>query len=111
MQYVPFDDAEIETPSEGWRRAGLFSSQTVSVDWFTKPAHHVSESHTHEHEQIFVILEGEFVLHTQAESVTLTRFDSAWVDSNEEHYSENPTSSPTIGLNIFAPGRDFPYWT
>lgn len=110
MRYVQFEDAEIESPAEGWRRAGLSSSESVSVDWFQKPAGHVSELHGHPNEQIFVILDGEFILYTEEESVQLGRFDSAWVDANERHYSENPGETPTIGLNIFSPGREFPYW-
>lgn len=110
MKYVKFDDAEIETPADGWRRAGLSSSESVSVDWFQKPASHVSEMHNHENEQIFVILEGEFILHTEEESVHLERYDTAWVDAYEPHYSENPSTKPAIGLNVFAPGREFPYW-
>lgn len=110
MKYVAFEEADTEIPSEGWRRAGLSRSEAVSVDWFQKPAGHVSELHAHENEQVFVILEGEFVLHTETESAQLGRYDSAWVEANEAHYSENPSMSPTIGLNIFAPGREFPYW-
>lgn len=110
MKSILFEEAASETPAGGWRRVGLCSSDAVSVDWFRKPAGHVSEMHAHENEQIFVILEGEFILHTEIESVRLGRYDSAWVDANEPHYSENPTASPTIGLNVFAPGREFPYW-
>lgn len=111
MEYVRFDDAEEENPAEGWRRAGLVSRDAVSVDWFEKPPGHVSEKHSHDHEQIFVVLEGTVVLHTERESVTLGRYDTAWVDGGEAHWSENPGSEPATGLNIFAPGREFPYWS
>ena len=111
MEHVQFENAEVETPAERWQRAGLIGRDTVSVDWFQKPPGHTSEMHSHENEQIFVVLEGEFMLHTVDESVSLGRYDTAWVDSWEEHYSENPGKEPAIGLNIFAPGRAFPYWS
>ncbi|WP_084383826.1 cupin domain-containing protein [Halalkalicoccus paucihalophilus] len=111
MQYTKFDDADTENPAEGWRRTGLMSRDTVSVDWFEKPPGHQSEQHNHENEQIFVILSGEFILHTEEESVVLNQYDTAWVDGWEEHWSENPGNEPTTGLNIFAPGREFPYWS
>lgn len=111
MKYIRFDDADVEHPSEGWRRAGLMSREAVSVDWFEKPPGHRSEKHSHENEQIFVIIEGTFVLHTERESVTLGPYDAAWVDAGEKHWSENPGPEPTIGLNVFAPGRAFPYWS
>lgn len=66
--------------------------------------------HSHENEQIFVILNGEFILHTEDDSVRLSTYDTAWVDEWENHYSENPGERPCIGLNIFAPDREFPYW-
>ncbi|XVH33231.1 cupin domain-containing protein (plasmid) [Haloferacaceae archaeon DSL9] len=111
MEYIRFAEAEEETPAEGWRRVGLVGSDAVSVDWFQKPPKHVSEMHSHEHEQIFVVLDGEFILHTPEASVALGQYDTARVDSWEEHCSENPGEKPTIGLNIFAPGRTFPYWS
>lgn len=111
MKYVRFDNAEVENPSEGWQRAGLISRDAVSVDWFEKPPGHNSEKHSHKNEQIFVILKGTFVLHTEHKSVTLNPLDTAWVGSWEEHWSENPGTEPTTGLNIFAPGREFPYWS
>jgi mannose-6-phosphate isomerase-like protein (cupin superfamily) len=90
MKYVVFDEAEIETPGAEWRRAGLVNSEGISVDWFQKPPGHVSERHSHENEQVFVILDGKFILHTEDESVQLSQNDTAWVDAWEEHYSENP---------------------
>lgn len=111
MEFTRFDDAAVERPAEGWRRAGLVASDALSVDWFEKPPGHVSERHSHEHEQVFVVISGTFVLHTDDESVTLGPRDTARVDSWEEHYSENPSDEPCTGLNIFAPGREFPYWT
>lgn len=79
--------------------------------WFVKPPGHKSEKHSHENEQIFVILERTFILHTKQERVTLKHMDVALVEFWEEHWSENPGSEPASGLNIFSPGRKFPYWT
>ena len=111
MKYIRFEQAQVEHPAPGWSRAGLASLEEVSVDWFVKPAGHISEKHSHENIQVFVILEGAFILHTEQESVTLQAMDVAWVDPWELHWSENPGKEPTRGLNIFSPGRAFPYWT
>lgn len=92
MKYVRFDDAEVESSSEGWRRAGLMSCAAVSVDWFERPPGHKSRRHSHESEQVFVVLTGSLELHTEQESVTLHPLDTAWVDAWEEHWSENPPS-------------------
>ncbi len=85
MEYVRLEDAAKERPAEGWQRAGLISKKAISVDWFEKPPGHVSDRHSHENEQVFVVLDGEFVLYTDEESVALGRYDTAWVDSEELH--------------------------
>jgi quercetin dioxygenase-like cupin family protein len=111
MEFTRFDEAAVEEPGEGWRRAGLLGSEALSVDWFEKPPGHVSERHSHEHEQVFVVLRGTLVLHIDDESVTLRPRDAARVEPWEDHYTENPTEESCTGLNAFAPEREFPYWT
>ena len=111
MEHVRFDAATEEAPAAGWHRAGLVAAEALSVDWFEKPPGHVSDRHHHEHVQGFVVLSGRFVLHTDDGAVELGPLDAAWTEADEPHWSENPGDEPTTGLNVFAPGRAFPYWT
>lgn len=111
MEHAKFADAVEERPGAGWRRVGLVGSEPLSIDWFEKPSGHVSERHHHAHVQAFVVLSGRLTLHTDTDAVELGPLDAAWTVPDEPHWSENPGEEPTTGLNVFAPGRAFPYWT
>ncbi|MFB6254747.1 MAG: cupin domain-containing protein [Halobacteriaceae archaeon] len=111
MEEVPFQDARRYEPEEGWQRVSLAGSDRFTIEWFEKPPGHSSPMHDHENEQLCVVLEGELTIYTEDESVTLSQFDSVWLDAWESHRVENTGSSTAIGLDIFAPGRDFDFWT
>ncbi|QDX39887.1 cupin domain-containing protein [Salarchaeum sp. JOR-1] len=111
MEPVDFDDAETYEPDEGWGRKALAGSDTFSFEWFEKPAGHSSPMHDHENEQVCVCLEGELTIYTEDDSVTLDEYDSVHLDSWEEHRVENTGDERAVGLDVFAPGRSFDFWT
>jgi len=41
----------------------------------------------------------------------LEQFDSVWLDSWESHRVANESDELAVGLDIFAPGRSFDFWT
>jgi hypothetical protein len=43
--------------------------------------------------------------------VTLTKYDAARLERWEEHRIENMGDELAIGLDVFAPGRSFDFWT
>jgi quercetin dioxygenase-like cupin family protein len=112
MDVVNFDDAESYEPEDGWRRVSTAGSDAFSFEWFEKPVGHSSPMHSHENEQVCMVLEGELTLHSETgESVVLTEYDSALIDSWEEHAVENAGDELAVGLDVFAPGRSFDFWT
>ncbi|WP_430506331.1 cupin domain-containing protein [Haloparvum sp. PAK95] len=111
MEHVPFDDAEKYEPDEGWMRASLAGSDRATFEWFEKPPGHSSPMHDHENEQVCVCLEGELTVHTEEESVTLEQYDSVHLDAWESHRVENESDERAVGLDVFAPGRGFDFWT
>jgi quercetin dioxygenase-like cupin family protein len=122
---VSFDDAESYEPDEGWRRVSLAGSDQFSFEWFEKPPGHSSPLHDHENEQVCVCLQGELtvtVAHdpdhdhgdgegAATESVTLHEHDSVLLESGEPHRVENTGDDRAVGLDVFAPGRSFDFWT
>lgn len=56
-------------------------------------------------------LEGELTVHTGNGSVTLSEYDSVWLDAWESHRIENAGDERAVGLDVFAPGRSFDFWT
>jgi len=68
--------------------------------------------HDHENEQVCLVLEGELALHSEdGSSTTLQQYDSAWLESWETHAVENTGDEMAVGLDVFAPGRSFDFWT
>jgi quercetin dioxygenase-like cupin family protein len=112
MQLQPFDDAETYEPEEGWRRVSLAGSDRFSFEWFEKPPGHSSPMHHHENEQVCICLQGELTLYNEAgERATLGPYDSALLESDEPHRVENEGDELAVGLDVFAPGRSFDFWT
>lgn len=111
MEQVAFDEAETYEPEEGWRRVALAGSDQFTFEWFEKPAGHSSPMHDHENEQVCLVLEGEMTVHTEDDSVVLGQYDSVLLESNEPHCVENQSDERAVGLDVFAPGRGFDFWT
>lgn len=111
MEHVSFADAPTYEPEDGWRRVSLAGSDSFTFEWFEKPPGHASPLHHHENEQVCVCLAGELTVETESESAALGRFDSVYLEPDEPHLVENTGSERAIGLDVFAPGRGFEYWT
>jgi quercetin dioxygenase-like cupin family protein len=111
MQPVSFDDAETYEPDEGWRRVSMAGSDAFTFEWFEKPPGHSSPMHDHENEQVCLVLQGEMTIYTEDDEVTLGQWDSVHLESWEAHRVENTGDETAIGLDVFAPGRSFDFWT
>lgn len=111
MKVVKFSDAERYEPDAGWARVALAGSDRFSFEWFEKPPGHSSPMHHHENEQVCVCLEGRLTVYFEDECVELGPYDSVWIESNEPHRVENEGEETAIGLDVFAPGRSFDFWT
>jgi len=111
MKPVAFDEAETYEPDEGWRRVSMAGSDQFSFEWFEKPPGHSSPMHDHENEQVCLCLEGELTVATEDGEVTLHENDSVLLEASEAHRVENTGDELAVGLDAFAPGRSFDFWT
>jgi quercetin dioxygenase-like cupin family protein len=111
MEPVAFDDADVYEPDEGWERRSLADADALSVEWFSKPPGHSSPTHDHDNEQVCVCLAGELTVHAGDESVTLSEHDAVHLAGGEPHRVENTGDGEAVGLDVFAPGRAFDFWT
>lgn len=112
VKSVDFADAETYEPEEGWRRVSLAGSERFTFEWFEKPSGHSSPMHDHENEQVCLCLKGELTIYDEeGESTTLEQFDSVWLDAWEPHRVANESDELAVGLDVFAPGRSFDFWT
>lgn len=111
MKYIKFDKAEKYEPEPDWKRVSLAGSDRMSLEWFHKAPGHSSPMHSHENEQVCICLKGELVVHTENHEVILNPYDSVFLEANEPHRVENRNSTLAIGLDVFAPGRSFDFWS
>lgn len=111
MERVDFDEAETHEPDEGWQRRALAGSERFSFEWFEKPPGHSSPTHSHENEQVCLCLSGELTVHAEERSVVLGAYDSVHLGADEPHRVENESDERAVGLDVFAPGRSFDFWT
>ncbi len=112
MQVQQLETGETYEPEEDWKRVALAGSEQFSFEWFEKPPGHSSPMHDHENEQVCIVLEGQLTLHSEHDdSVTLRKYDSAWLEPWETHAVENTGDVTAVGLDVFAPGRSFDFWT
>jgi quercetin dioxygenase-like cupin family protein len=111
MKPVPFDEAETYEPEAGWRRVSMAGSDQFSFEWFEKPPGHSSPMHDHENEQVCLCLQGELTIVTEDDEVTLEQYDSVLLEPWEAHRVENTGDELAVGLDVFAPGRSFDFWT
>lgn len=111
MKATTFTDAQAYEPDDGWQRVSLTESDRFSFEWFEKPSGHSSPMHDHENEQVCVVLEGELTIYTEDNEATLRKHDAAHLEPWETHRVENTGDGLAIGLDVFAPGRSFDFWT
>ncbi|MFB6215144.1 MAG: cupin domain-containing protein, partial [Candidatus Bipolaricaulia bacterium] len=75
-----------------------------------KPPRHSSLMPQHENEQVTVVPEGEFTVHTEEEKFGLGKFDSVHFSATEPHRIENSGQERAVGPDVFAPARSFDFW-
>ncbi len=110
MKVVRFDEAESYEPEKDWKRVSLCSEKDVSIEHFVKPPGHASPRHDHPIAQVTIVLKGRMIITTDDGSEELNEGDAAYLPPNEPHGIKNPLTEPSIGVDIFVPGRSFDFW-
>ena len=111
MQLIRFTDAETYEPEPHWKRASLCCEDDISIEHFVKPPGHRSPRHRHPNAQVLVVLEGSLAI-VDCDEVehVLGVGDTAYIPGGEMHVVINPGEKPSVGLDIFVPGRSFDFW-
>ena len=111
MKVVRFKSAESYEPEKDWKRVSLCGQTDVSIEHFVKPPHHASPHHEHPNAQVLVVLTGKMsVTDNKGEKYLLEEGDCIYMPGGEAHTVTNELDSPSIGLDIFVPGRSFDFW-
>ena len=94
MKVVRFSSAESYEPEKDWKRVSLCNEKDISIEHFVKPPHQG---------KLAIVSDGS------GEQV-LGEGDAAFIPGNEPHVVKNLLDVPSIGLDIFVPGRSFDFW-
>jgi len=89
----------------------LCNEADISIEHFVKPPFHASPLHEHPNAQVLVVLKGKLAIKTDTgDEEVLGEGDAAYIPGNEPHIVTNVLDVPSIGLDMFVPGRSFDYW-
>ncbi len=111
MKVIYFDKAESYEPEKNWKRVSLCNEKVISVEHFIKPPNHASPSHQHPNAQVLIVLKGKMsVINEKGETYILDKGDAIYIPENETHVVKNVLNQPSIGIDIFVPGRSFDFW-
>lgn len=110
MKAVYFDSAERCEPQKDWKRISLCNEETISVEHFVKPPGHPSPRHEHPNAQVLIVLKGKLVITTDDDEQELGELDAVFIPGGETHVVTNPLDEPSVGIDIFVPGRSFDFW-
>jgi len=111
MKLIKFSQAETYEPQPAWKRVSCCNEETISIEHFTKPPHHASPLHDHPAAQVLVVLEGRIAVETDEEGrLEAGPGDTLFIPGGQPHVVTNLNNSPSTGLDIFVPGRDFDFW-
>ncbi len=111
MKIIHFTEAERYEPEKDWKRVNLCNEKDISLEHFVKPPNHKSPLHDHPNAQVLVVLKGKLAIITDADGEQeVGEGDAVYIPGNEPHIVKNVLNEPSVGLDIFVPGRSFDFW-
>ena len=111
MKIIHFNKAERYEPEKDWKRVSLCNEKDISIEHFVKPPQHASPLHEHPNAQVLVVLKGKLAIQTDKDGEQiLEEGDAAYIPGDEPHVVKNVLDVPSIGIDIFVPGRSFDFW-
>ena len=111
MKVIHFNKAESYEPEKDWKRVSLCNEKDISIEHFTKPPKHASPSHEHPSSQVLIVIKGKLSVVTEKDGEeVIDEGDAVYIPGNETHIVKNVLDEPSIGIDIFVPGRSFDFW-
>lgn len=110
MKVIRFNEGESYEPEKDWKRVSLCNQKDISIEHFVKPPGHASPKHEHPNAQVLIVLKGQLKITTADDEQVLDESDAVYIPGNEPHIVTNPLSTPSVGIDIFVPGRSFDFW-
>lgn len=95
---------------EGAHLQRLAGGERANVQRFVIDPGAVVPEHSHPHEQVGYVIEGELTFTVDGEERVVGEGDSYVLAGDEPHRAENRGADRAIGLDVFSPPRDDPDW-
>lgn len=111
MQIRSSDDAESVEAAPDVHLSQLAVGDETSVQWFdVAPGANVPE-HSHPHEQVGFVYEGELTFLLEGdEAITVGAGGSYRLEGGEIHAAENRGGTTVRAIDVFSPPRPNPGW-
>ncbi len=111
LKLIKHSEAESYEPEKDWKRTSLCNEADISIEHFIKPPKHSSPLHDHPNAQVLYVLQGKLSV-TDGDNNTeyVEEGDCIYIPGGEKHVVTNELNKPSIGLDIFVPGRSFDFW-
>ncbi|QEG21179.1 cupin domain-containing protein [Mariniblastus fucicola] len=103
MKKITLADEPDFAPIAGYRAKMIHSDQMSIAHWTVEPGYELPE-HSHPHEQITNIIEGEFILVLEGEEIHLSVGESLVIPGGAKHSGKSLTDCKII--DVWNPPRD-----
>lgn len=95
---------------DGVHLAQLAVGEQMSLNYFEVAPGAETPKHSHEHEQLGFVYQGEFSFSVGGETYVASPGSAYYIPSNEPHAAANFGETPVKGIDIFSPPRVDPAW-
>ena len=108
-----FAPATLESaePIEGVHLTPVATGEEMSAHWFDIEPGAVVPEHDHPHEQFGFVHQGELTFAVGGERIVVSAGQGFAIPGGEPHRAENTGDSSVYGMDVFAPPREFEYWS
>jgi quercetin dioxygenase-like cupin family protein len=110
MDVTPRGEADPTEALPGVHLARVATGDGASLQRFRVEPGATVEAHSHPHEQIGWLAEGELVFVLDDREVTVGAGDAYAIPGGETHGATNPGDADAVGVEAFVPARERPPW-
>jgi quercetin dioxygenase-like cupin family protein len=110
MDHVTQAAVETAEPIDGVELALLAAGQEANLQHYRIDPGATVPEHSHPHEQLGYLVQGELVFVVDGEEIVVEAGDSYSLAGEEPHAVENRGETVAEGIDIFSPPRTDPDW-
>ncbi len=110
VQMTSIEESEKTEVADGLFASQVAAGEDMNIQHADFEPGSVLEEHSHHHEQITFVYEGEFDIIIDGERYTMEAGDVCIIDGHTPHKVVNETDEVARAVDIFHPARQTPPW-